>query len=31
VEVEIFNAQVWDAPPDQTAAKVRERFACSLG
>jgi len=31
VEVEIFNAQVWDAPPDQTAAKVRERFAAVLG
>src|SRR5215468_4847141 len=27
VEVEIFNAEVWDAPPDQTAATVRERFA----
>ncbi len=31
VEVEIFNAQVWDAPPDQTAAKVRERFVSLLG
>jgi sugar phosphate isomerase/epimerase len=31
VEVEIFNAEVWDAPPDQTAATVRERFACYLG
>ena len=31
VEVEIFNAEVWDAPPNQTAAKVRERFACYLG
>lgn len=31
VEVEIFNAQVWDAPPDQTAATVRERFAAVLG
>jgi sugar phosphate isomerase/epimerase len=31
VEVEIFNAEVWDAPPDQTAAKVRERFATVLG
>ena len=27
VEVEIFNAAVWAAPPDQTAATVRERFA----
>ncbi len=31
VEVEIFNAAVWDAPPDQTAATVRERFAAVLG
>jgi sugar phosphate isomerase/epimerase len=31
VEVEIFNAEVWDAPPDQTAAMVRERFAAVLG
>jgi sugar phosphate isomerase/epimerase len=31
VEVEIFNAGVWDAPPDQTAATVRERFATVLG
>jgi sugar phosphate isomerase/epimerase len=30
VEVEIFNAQVWDAPPDQTAATVLERFAAVL-
>jgi hypothetical protein len=30
VEVEIFNAEVWDAPPDQTAAMVRERFAAVL-
>jgi sugar phosphate isomerase/epimerase len=27
VEVEIFNADVWAAPADQTAKKVRERFA----
>jgi sugar phosphate isomerase/epimerase len=27
VEVEIFNAQVWNAPADQTAATVVERFA----
>ncbi|MGD0244517.1 MAG: sugar phosphate isomerase/epimerase [Streptosporangiaceae bacterium] len=27
VEVEIFNADVWDAPPDVTAATVVERFA----
>jgi sugar phosphate isomerase/epimerase len=31
VEVEIFNADVWAAPPDQTAATVRERFAAALG
>ncbi len=31
VEVEIFNTQVWNAPPDQTAATVRERFASVLG
>ena len=27
VEVEIFNAAIWDAPPDDTAATVRRRFA----
>jgi sugar phosphate isomerase/epimerase len=26
IEVEIFNEAVWSAPPDQTAATVRERF-----
>ena len=31
VEVEIFKPQVWDAPPDETAATVRERFAAVLG
>ena len=31
VEVEIFNTEVWNAPPDQTAATVRERFATVLG
>jgi sugar phosphate isomerase/epimerase len=31
VEVEIFNADVWAAPPDETAATVRERFAAVLG
>jgi sugar phosphate isomerase/epimerase len=31
VEVEIFNADVWAAPADQTAAKVRERFAAVFG
>ncbi len=31
VEVEIFNADVWDAPADRTAATVRERFAAVLG
>ncbi len=27
VEIEIFNQDVWDAPADQTAATVRQRFA----
>jgi sugar phosphate isomerase/epimerase len=27
IEVEIFNAAVWDAPADKTAATVRDRFA----
>jgi sugar phosphate isomerase/epimerase len=31
VEVEIFNAEVWTAPADQTAATVRERFTAVLG
>ena len=31
VEVEIFNAGIWDAPPDQTAATVKERFAAVMG
>ncbi len=31
VEVEIFNADVWDAPAEQTALTVRERFAAVLG
>jgi sugar phosphate isomerase/epimerase len=31
VEVEIFNADVWAAPADQTAAVVRARFAAALG
>ena len=31
VEVEIFNARIWAAPADQTAATVRERFAAVLG
>ena len=31
VEVEIFNASVWDAPADETAATVRERFAAVFG
>jgi sugar phosphate isomerase/epimerase len=30
-EVEIFNAGIWDAPPDDTAATVRERFRELLG
>jgi sugar phosphate isomerase/epimerase len=31
VEVEIFNADVWAAPADQTARTVRERFAAISG
>jgi sugar phosphate isomerase/epimerase len=31
VEVEIFNAGVWEAPPDRTAVTVRERFAATFG
>jgi sugar phosphate isomerase/epimerase len=31
VEVEIFNADVWAAPPDLTATVMRERFAAALG
>jgi sugar phosphate isomerase/epimerase len=31
VEVEIFNAEVWAAPADQTAATVRTRFAAAFG
>ncbi len=31
VEVEIFNADVWAAPPDQTAATMKERFALIQG
>jgi sugar phosphate isomerase/epimerase len=31
VEVEIFNQDVWDAPPDETASEVRHRFARLLG
>jgi hypothetical protein len=31
LEVEIFNADVWAAPPDETAAFVRERLAAVLG
>ena len=30
-EVEILNQGIWDAPPDETAAKVRSRFAELLG
>jgi sugar phosphate isomerase/epimerase len=30
-EVEIFSQQVWDAPPDDTAATVRCRFGELLG
>lgn len=31
VEVEIMNQEVWDAPPGQTAATVKARFAELLG
>jgi len=31
VEVEIFNAEVWNAPAEQTAATVKERFAAVFG
>ena len=27
IEVEIFSQEIWDAPPDETAATVRQRFA----
>jgi sugar phosphate isomerase/epimerase len=30
VEVEIFNAGIWNAPADQTAATVKERFTAAL-
>lgn len=30
-EVEIFNRDIWDAPADDTAATVRDRFAAVLG
>jgi len=30
-EVEIFNAGIWDAPADETAATVRHRFAAIFG
>ena len=30
VEIEIFNQEVWDAPADQTAATIRQRFATLL-
>jgi len=30
VEIEIFNQDVWDAPADQTAATIRQRFASLL-
>jgi hypothetical protein len=31
VEVEIFNAEMWSAPPDKTTRMVRERFAFVQG
>jgi sugar phosphate isomerase/epimerase len=30
-EVEIFNQEIWDAPPDHTAATVRQRFGQLAG
>jgi sugar phosphate isomerase/epimerase len=30
-EVEIFNQEIWDAPPDDTAATVRQRFGQLTG
>lgn len=30
MEIEIFNQEVWDAPADQTAATIRQRFAALL-
>jgi sugar phosphate isomerase/epimerase len=30
-EVEIFNQEIWDAPPDGTAATVRQRFGQLAG
>ncbi|HEY3952708.1 MAG TPA: hypothetical protein VGM53_04985 [Streptosporangiaceae bacterium] len=30
IEVEIFNQQVWHAPPDHTVTTVRERFPAAL-
>ena len=30
VEIEIFNQEVWDAPADQTATTIRQRFASLL-
>jgi len=30
-EVEILNAEIWAAPPDETAAEIRHRFARLLG
>jgi sugar phosphate isomerase/epimerase len=31
IEVEIFNQEIWDAPPDDTAATIRQRFAALPG
>jgi sugar phosphate isomerase/epimerase len=31
VEVEIFNQEIWDAPPAATVAKVRDSFAATFG
>jgi sugar phosphate isomerase/epimerase len=31
IEVEIMNAAIWDAPADQTAITVKERFTAQLG
>jgi len=31
IEVEIFNQEIWDAPPDDTAATVQQRYAALPG
>ncbi|WP_346742692.1 hypothetical protein [Spongiactinospora sp. TRM90649] len=31
IEVEIFNAEVWAADPDEVVAAVRARYASEIG